>query len=182
MLNIGGIFWWTEVWLSIGRAGGECDLIKLLLLLSSDMDLVGDCVRILEVSVRTEEAFDDDDVEPVGDSGPIVDGVGDSPPREVKEAKLEAPFELAAAPAASMGLLRGDTALELNGDDDEEGEPLRKPPLRFVMLLIVLAIVCLAACLALSVDTKLLTNSLRLPLTSGAARRSRDLATSGFLS
>ena len=50
------------------------------------------------------------------------------------------------------------------------------------MLLIVLAMVCLAACLARSVDTKLLTNSLRLPVESGAARRSRDLATSGFLS
>ena len=46
----------------------------------------------------------------------------------------------------------------------------------------VLAMVCLAACLALSVDTKLLTSSFRLPVESGAARRSSDLATSGFLS
>ena len=95
---------------------------------------------------------------------------------------MEDPFELAAAPAASIGLLRGDTALELNGDDDDDGEPLRNPPLRFVMLLIVLAIVCLAACLARSVDTKLLTSSLRLPFTSGAANKSSDFATSGFLS
>ena len=70
----------------------------------------------------------------------------------------------------------------LNGEVEEEGEPLLKPPFRLVMLLMVLAMVCLAACLALSVDTKLLTNSLRLPVESGAASRSSDLATSGFLS
>jgi hypothetical protein len=46
----------------------------------------------------------------------------------------------------------------------------------------VLAIVCLAACFARSVETKLLTSSFRLPFTSGAARRSSDFATSGFLS
>ena len=73
VLNIGGIFWWTDAWLSIGRVGGEWDLIRLLLVLNSDKDLVGDWVRILELSVRTEEAFDDDDVEPVGERGPMVD-------------------------------------------------------------------------------------------------------------
>ena len=36
-------------------------------------------------------------------------------------------------------------------------------------------IVCLAACLARSVDTKLLTKSLRLPLTSGGGMRSACL-------
>ena len=36
---------------------------------------------------------------------------------------------------------------------------------------------CLAACFALSVDTKLLTRSLRFPFTSGVARSSKDLPT-----
>jgi len=146
------------------------------------MDLVGDCVLILELSVMTDEAFDDEVVEPVGESGPIVEDVGDSPPSDVSDAKLDEPLVFVDTPAASIGLLKGDTARELNGEDDDDGEPLRNPPLRFVMLLIVLAIVCLAACLARSVDTKLLTSSFKLPLTSGAARRSRDFATSGFLS
>jgi len=122
--------------------------------------------------------LEDDVVDPVGDSGPIVEAVGDSPPSDVREARLEVPLEPAVAPAASIGLLSGDTALELNGDDDEDGEPLLKPPLRLVMLLMVLAIVCRAACLARSVDTKLLTSSFRLPFTSGAASRSRDFSTS----
>ncbi len=68
--------------------------------------------------------------------------------------------------------MEGVTVLEgwhLNGDEDDDGEPLLKPPLRLVMLLMVLAIVCRAACLARSVDTKLLTSSFRLPFTSGAA-------------
>ena len=151
-------------------------------MLNSDIDLVGDCVLILELSVMTDDAFDDDVVEPVGESGPIVEDVGDNPPSEVSEAKLDDPFPFGVTPAASIGLLNGETARELNGDDDDDGEPLRRPPFRFVMLLIVFAMVCLAACLARSVDTKLLTSSFRLPFTSGAARRSRDFATSGFLS
>ena len=82
--------------------------------------------------------------------------------------------------AASIGLLKGETPLELNGDDDVEmdGDGLRIPfPFLLDILLIVLDIVCLAACLALSVDTKLLTRSLRFPFTSGVARSSKDLPT-----
>ena len=84
--------------------------------------------------------------------------------------------------AASIGLLNGDTPLELNGEDDAvlEGEGLRIPfvPLLLLdILLIVVEMVCLAACLALSVDTKLLTKSLRFPFTSGVASSSKDLPT-----
>ena len=83
--------------------------------------------------------------------------------------------------AASIGLLNGDTPLELKGEDDAvlEGEGLRIPfPLLLLdILLIVLEMVCLAACLALSVDTKLLTRSLRFPFTSGVASSSKDLPT-----
>ena len=82
--------------------------------------------------------------------------------------------------AANIGLLKGETPLELNGDDDVEmdGDGLRIPfPFLLDMLLIVLDMVCLAACLALSVDTKLLTRSLRFPFTSGVARSSKDLPT-----
>ena len=82
--------------------------------------------------------------------------------------------------AASIGLLKGETPLELNGDDDVEmdGDGLRIPfPFLLDILLIVLDMVCLAACLALSVDTKLLTRSLRFPFTSGVARSSKDLPT-----
>ena len=82
--------------------------------------------------------------------------------------------------AASIGLLKGETPLELNGDEDAvfEGDGLRIPfPFRLDMLLIVLEIVCLAACFALSVDTKLLTSSLRFPFTSGVAISSKVLPT-----
>ena len=85
--------------------------------------------------------------------------------------------------AASIGLLKGETPLELNGDDDvvfEDGDGLRMIPLPvdlLDMLFIVLEMVCLAACFALSVDTKLLTRSLRFPFTSGVARSSKDLPT-----
>ncbi len=139
------------------------------------------------MSVKTEDALEDEVVEPVGDKGPppSVDVDGDRPPNEVSDAKPDVPFVLVvgAPPAANIdGLRSGETARELNGDEDDDGELLRNPPLRFVMLLIVLAIVCRAACLARSVETKLLTSSFRLPLTSGAANRSSDFATSGFLS
>ena len=139
------------------------------------------------MSVKTEDALDDEVVEPVGDSGPppSVDVDGDSPPSEVSDAKPDVPFVfvVVAPPAANIdGLRSGETARELNGDEDDDGEVLRNPPLRFVMLLIVLAMVCRAACLARSVETKLLTSSFRLPFTSGAAKRSSDFATSGFLS
>ena len=151
--------------------------------MSEIVDLVGDRVRSLELfkSVMTEEALEDEVVEPVGERGPIVDE-GDNPPSDVRDARLDDPFVPAVAPAANIGLRRGETARELNGEDEDDGDPLRKPPFLFVMLLIVFAIVCLAACLALSVETKLLTRSLRLPFTSGAAKRSSDFATSGFLS
>jgi hypothetical protein len=86
VLNIGGIFWWTDVWLSRGREGGEWDLSWRGL--RSDMSLVGDWVLSLELSVRTDDALEDDVVDPVGDSGPIVEAVGDSPPSDVKEARL----------------------------------------------------------------------------------------------
>ena len=83
--------------------------------------------------------------------------------------------------AANIGLLKGETPLELKGDDDavfEDGDVLRIPlPFLLDMLLIVLEIVCLAACFALSVETKLLTRSLRFPFTSGVARSSKDLPT-----
>jgi hypothetical protein len=83
--------------------------------------------------------------------------------------------------AASIGLLKGETPLELKGDDDavfEDGDVLRIPfPFLLDILFIVLEIVCLAACFALSVDTKLLTRSLRFPFTSGVARSSKDLPT-----
>ena len=86
--------------------------------------------------------------------------------------------------AASIGLLNGETPLELNGEDDDavlDGDVLRIIPFPFLldMLLIVLEMVCLAACFALSVDTKLLTRSLRFPFTSGVARSSKDLPTAG---
>ena len=73
--------------------------------------------------------------------------------------------------------LRGDTALELSGDD-EAGEGLRTDPNPLDLCLwelMVLAMVILAACLARSVETKLLTRSFRLPLTSGLTRSSRLL-------
>ncbi len=110
--------------------------------MSEIVDLVGDKVRSLELfmSVSTEEALDDDVVEPVGERGPIVDE-GDNPPSDVRDAKLDDPFVPAVAPAANIGLRRGETARELNGEDDDDGDPLRSPPFRFVMLLIVLAIV-----------------------------------------
>ena len=76
-------------------------------------------------------------------------------------------------PCASIGLLSGDTALELKGDDVDtvDGDELR--PFPFLrMVAIVSEMVWRAACLALSVDTKLLTRSLRLPLTSGEASSS----------
>jgi len=83
--------------------------------------------------------------------------------------------------AANIGLLKGETPLELKGDDEavfEDGDVLRIPfPFLLDMLFIVLEIVCLAACFALSVDTKLLTRSLRFPFTSGVARSSKDLPT-----
>ena len=84
--------------------------------------------------------------------------------------------------AASIGLLKGETPLELNGDEDVvfDGDGLRITPLPvdlLDMLLIVFEMVCLAACFALSVDTKLLTRSLRFPFTSGVARSSKDLPT-----
>ena len=44
---------------------------------------------------------------------------------------------------------------------------LTPPPFLLFMLLMVVEMVCLAACLALSVDTKLLTRSLRFPFISG---------------
>ena len=80
---------------------------------------------------------------------------------------------------ASMGLLSGDAPLaDVNPEDpveDVDGEGLLMPPLLpLLMLTIVSEIVCLAACLALSVDTKLLTRSFRFPLTSGEASSSRD--------
>lgn len=139
------------------------------------------------MSVKTEDALEDEVVEPVGESGPPprVDVKGDSPPSDVSDANPDVPFVfvVVALPAANIdGLRNGETARELNGDDEDDGELLLNPPFRFVMLLIVLAMVCRAACLARSVDTKLLTSSLRLPLTSGAAKRSSDFATSGFLS
>ena len=71
--------------------------------------------------------------------------------------------------------LRGDTALELGGDD-EAGEGLLTDPNPLDLCLwelMVLAMVILAACLARSVETKLLTRSFRLPLTSGLTRSSR---------
>ena len=73
--------------------------------------------------------------------------------------------------------LRGDTALELSGDD-EDGEGLLTDPNPLDLCLwelMVLAMVILAACLARSVETKLLTRSFRLPLTSGLTRSSRLL-------
>lgn len=59
-----------------------------------------------------------DDVEdPEGDSGPAAEE---------------------AAAVASIGLLRGDTHLELNGDDAEEvGEGLLRPPLALAALLFI---------------------------------------------
>jgi hypothetical protein len=109
--NMGGIFWCTDVWLSSGSAGGECGLSSLD---TSGMDRVGDCVRRRPLSALMEDALEDDVVDPVGDRGPIVEGVGERPPSEVSEARLEPPLVLEAeAPAASMGLLSGDTAREL---------------------------------------------------------------------
>lgn len=52
------------------------------------------------------------------------------------------------------------------------GEGLLKLFLLFIWLVIVDEIVCLAACLARSVDTKLLTKSFRFPFTSGGGIRS----------
>ena len=83
-----------------------------------------------------------------------------------------------------VGLFSGETALELKGDAEDEvavglDQPLLPPPvppvplLLLVMLLMVFDIVCLAACFARSVDTKLLTRSFRFPFISGEARRSR---------
>ena len=80
------------------------------------------------------------------------------------------------AGCTNIGLLKGETPRELNGDDvvevDAVGEGLLKLFRLFIWLAIVEEIVCLAACLALSVETKLLTKSLRLPLTSGGGMRS----------
>ena len=75
----------------------------------------------------------------------------------------------------SIGLLKGDTPLELNGEDVVEvdvGEGLLKLFLLFIWFVIVDEIVCLAACLARSVDTKLFTKSFRFPFTSGGGIRS----------
>ena len=81
-----------------------------------------------------------------------------------------------AAPTASIGLLSGDTARELNGDDSVvlDGDGLRNPMPFRRWLLMVLAMVIRAACLARSVDTKLLTRSLRFPFTSGVTSNSKD--------
>ena len=84
-----------------------------------EIDLVGDRVRIREPfkSVMTDEALEDELVDPVGDSGPpIVDAEGDIPPKDVSEARPEIPFPFVCeeAPAASIdGLLKGETAREL---------------------------------------------------------------------
>lgn len=77
--------------------------------------------------------------------------------------------------AASMGLFSGDTALELNVEEDVvDGEELLTDPEPFLRIVaIVSEMVCLAACFALSVETKLLTRSLRFPFTSGEASSSR---------
>ena len=76
-----------------------------------------------------------------------------------------------------FGLRNGDTPRELNGldwvEDDVIGEPNRL--LRDVILEIVDEMVARAACLARSVETKLLTKSLRFPLSSGEANNSIDV-------
>ena len=55
-----------------------------------------------------------------------------------------------------------------NLDDVVDGDGLlTPPPFLLFMLLMVVEMVCLAACFALSVDTKLLTRSFRLPFISG---------------
>jgi hypothetical protein len=86
----------------------------------------------------------------------------------------------AAVAAANIGLLSGETPLELSELALEVGlgllNPGPDPFLRLIWLVIVLEIVCLAACFALSVETKLLTRSLRLPLTSGEANSSKGLS------
>ena len=78
---------------------------------------------------------------------------------------------------ASMGLFSGEAPrAELNEEVDEaDGEGLLRPPLLLPrrMFKIVSDMVCLAACLARSVETKLLTRSFRFPFTSGEANNSR---------
>jgi len=90
------------------------------------------------------------------------------------------PDALPVPAAASMGLLKGEMALELKEEDVDEsvdGEELRTPPppvapfLRMVAM--VSEMVCLAACLARSVDTKEETKSFKLPFTSGEASNSK---------
>ncbi len=83
-----------------------------------------------------------------------------------------------------MGLRSGETPLELNGDEVVlfVGDGLLRPLAAlflFIWLVMVDEMVALAACFALSVDTKLFTRSFRLPLTSGEARSSSDLPMGG---
>ena len=76
---------------------------------------------------------------------------------------------------ANIGLRNGgDIPLELNEEllEAEDGEGLRNWFLRFIWFVMVWEMVCLAACFALSVDTKLFTKSFRLPLTTGEVKRS----------
>lgn len=83
---------------------------------------------------------------------------------------------------ANIGLLKGgDIPLELNEEllEAEDGDGLRNWFLRFIWFVMVWEMVCRAACLARSVDTKLLTKSLRLPLTTGEVRRSNLEAMGG---
>ncbi len=111
----------------------------------------------------------------------VEEADGDSGPAgAMPKAPWTLPTEPPALAAASIGLLSGETALELKLEEEEEtvdGEglltpdPLPPPPF-LLMVAMVSAIVCLAACFARSLETKVDTRSFRLPFTSGEASSS----------
>jgi len=134
--------------------------------MSTEGKLVGGGIGSYSCGVMAEDVFwlsandeVEDMVEADGESGPGI---------------------LPVPAAANIGLLKGETARELNEEDVDEsvaGEELQMPPLPGEPLLRMLAMVsemvCLAACLARSVDTKVDTKSFKLPFISGEASNSK---------